>query len=60
MSNNGEDRIEKGQVMEDGTGRVAKLRREPLAGAPLWLLLLAVWGLLEIAWRWRRARARFS
>ncbi len=60
MSNNGEDRIEKGQVMEDGIGRVAKLRRQPLAGAPFWLLLLVLWGLLEIAWRWRRARARFS
>jgi hypothetical protein len=60
MSNNGEDRIEKGQVMEDGTGRVAKLRREPLAGAPFWVLLLALWGLLEIAWRWRRARAWIS
>ena len=60
MSNNGDDRIEKGQLMEDETGRVAKLRREPLAGAPFWLLLLALWGLLEIAWRLRRARARFS
>jgi hypothetical protein len=60
MSNNREDRIEKGQVMEDRTGRVAKLRHEPLAGAPFWLLLLVLWGLLEIAWRWRRARARFS
>jgi hypothetical protein len=60
MSNNGEDRIEEGQVMEDGTGRVAKLWRQPLAGAPFWVLLLALWGFLEIAWRWRRARARFS
>jgi hypothetical protein len=59
MSNNREDRIEKGQVMEDRTGRVA-LRDEPLAGAPFWLLLLALWGLLEIAWRWRRVRARIS
>ena len=46
--------------MEDNTGRVAKLRREPLVGAPFWLLLLVLWGLLEIAWRWRRRRARFS
>ena len=60
MSNNREDRIEKGQVMDDRTGRVAKLRDEPLAGAPFWLLLLALWGLLEIAWRWRRVRARIS
>jgi hypothetical protein len=46
--------------MEDGTGRLAKLRNEPLAAAPFWLFLLALSGLLEIAWRWRRARARFS
>jgi hypothetical protein len=59
MSNNGEDRIERA-VMEDNRGRVAKLPRGPLAGAPFWLLLLVLWGLLEIAWRWRRARARFS
>jgi hypothetical protein len=59
MSNNGDDRIEKGQVMEDGTDR-AKLTRGPLAGAPVWLVLLALWGLLEIAWRWRRARAWIS
>jgi hypothetical protein len=59
MSNNGDDRIEKGQVMEDGTDR-AKLTHGPLAGAPVWLVLLALWGLLEIAWRWRRARAWIS
>jgi hypothetical protein len=60
MSNNGEDRIEKGQVVEKGTGRGAKLRHGPLAGAPFWLALLALWGLLELAWRWRRVRARLS
>jgi hypothetical protein len=40
--------------------RITQLRQEPLAGAPFWLLLLGLWGLMEIAWRWRRVRAWIS
>jgi hypothetical protein len=42
------------------TGRISNLRQQPLAGAPFWLLLLALWAALELAWRWRRVRARIS
>jgi hypothetical protein len=40
--------------------RITNLRQKPLAGAPFWLVLLALWGVMELAWRWRRVRARIS
>jgi hypothetical protein len=46
--------------MQNGTGRIAKLRNDPLAGAPFWLLLLGLWAGMEVAWRWRRVRAWIS
>ncbi len=46
--------------MQDGSGRMKHLRRQPLARAPFWVFLLALWGVLELAWRWRRARAWIS
>jgi hypothetical protein len=46
--------------MSDEAGKITRLRQEPLAGAPFWLLLLVLWGFLELAWRWRRVRARIS
>jgi hypothetical protein len=50
--------IEKGRGMQ--RRKIIHLRREPLAGAPFWLILLGFWAFMEIAWRWRRVRARFS
>jgi hypothetical protein len=41
-------------------GKITKLRQQPIAGAPFWIVLLVLWGLLELAWRWRKVRARFS
>ncbi len=38
--------------------KLTRLRQQPLAGAPFWLFLLALWGILELAWRWRKLRAR--
>ena len=46
--------------MQQDAGRVERFRSQPLASAPFWLLLLALWAVLEIAWRWRRVRARIS
>ena len=46
--------------MSDEAGRITRLRQEPLAAAPFWVLLLLLWGFLELAWRWRRLRARIS
>jgi hypothetical protein len=40
--------------------RITKLRHNPLTGAPFWLILLALWGVMELAWRCRRVRARIS
>ena len=44
--------------MQQEAGRIAKLRSQPLAGAPFWLIILVLWGVMELAWRWRRVRAR--
>jgi hypothetical protein len=41
-------------------GRIKDLRQKPLAGAPFWLFLLVLWGVMELAWRLRRVRARIS
>jgi hypothetical protein len=41
-------------------GRITRLRQEPIASAPFWLLLLGLWAVMEIAWRWRRVRAWIS
>jgi hypothetical protein len=41
-------------------GTITMLRSNPLVGAPFWLILLALWGVMELAWRWRRVRARIS
>jgi hypothetical protein len=41
-------------------GRIKDLPQKPLAGAPFWLFLLVLWGVMELAWRWRRVRARIS
>jgi hypothetical protein len=41
-------------------GKITNLGRKPLAGAPFWLVLLVLWGVMELAWRWRRVRARIS
>jgi len=41
-------------------GRITKLRSNPIASAPFWLVLLVLWGLMELAWRWRKVRARIS
>jgi len=38
--------------------KLTRLTQQPLAKAPFWLFLLVLWGVLEVAWRWRRARAR--
>ena len=38
--------------------KLTRLRQQPLAGAPFWLFLLVLWGMLELAWRWRKLRAR--
>jgi hypothetical protein len=46
--------------MQQEAGRATRLRNNPLAGAPFWLILLALWGVMELAWRWRRVRARIS
>jgi hypothetical protein len=46
--------------MSSEEGRITRLRQGPLAGAPFWLFLLALWGFLELGWRWRRIRARIS
>jgi hypothetical protein len=46
--------------MEQEAGRVTRLGNKPLVGAPFWLVLLVLWGVMELAWRWRRARAQFS
>jgi hypothetical protein len=46
--------------MEREEGRITRLRREPIAGAPFWLVLLVLWGVMELAWRWRRIRARYT
>ena len=46
--------------MPNEAGRIAKLRQQPLAGAPFWIVILVLWAVMELAWRWRRARARYS
>ena len=46
--------------MQRDADRITRLRNKPLAGAPFWLILLALWGVMELAWRWRRVRARIS
>jgi hypothetical protein len=46
--------------MSNEAGRITRLRQGPLVAAPFWLLLLALWGFLELTWRWRRVRARIS
>jgi hypothetical protein len=46
--------------MSSEEGRISRLRQEPLAAAPFWVLLLLLWGVLELGWRWRRIRARIS
>jgi len=46
--------------MKQEAGRVRRLRSNPLAGAPFWVILLALWGVMELAWRWRKVRARIS
>ena len=46
--------------MQREAGRITNLRQRPLAGAPFWLVLLVLWGVMELAWRWRRVRARIS
>jgi hypothetical protein len=46
--------------MSNEADKIRRLRQEPLVGAPFWLLLLMLWGFLELAWRWRRIRARIS
>ena len=38
--------------------KLTRIRQQPLARAPFWLFLLVVWGVLELAWRWRRVRVR--
>jgi hypothetical protein len=37
-----------------------RLPNNPLAGAPFWLILLVLWGVMELAGRWRKVRARIS
>jgi hypothetical protein len=46
--------------MQHEAGRVTRLRNNPMAGAPFWLILLALPGVMEVAWRWRRVRARIT
>jgi hypothetical protein len=46
--------------MQQEAGRGSRFRNSPLAGAPFWLILLVLWGVMEIGWRWRRVRARIS
>jgi hypothetical protein len=46
--------------MQQETGRITRLRNQPLASAPFWLVLLVFWAVMELAWRWRRVRAHIS
>jgi hypothetical protein len=46
--------------MSQQAGRITKLRQQPIARAPFWIIILVLWGLMELAWRWRRVRARIS
>jgi len=41
-------------------GKIMNLGQKPLVGAPFWLVILVLWGVMELAWRWRRVRARIS
>jgi hypothetical protein len=52
--------IEKGGQYMPEAGKIANLGQKPLVGAPFWLVVLVLWGALELAWRWRRVRARIS
>jgi hypothetical protein len=44
--------------MQTNTSKLTRLRQQPLPGAPFWPFLVVLWGILELAWRWRRVRAR--
>ena len=52
--------IEKGGQYMPEAGKIANLGQKPLVGAPFWLVILVLWGVMELAWRWRRVRARIS
>ncbi len=44
--------------MQTNTRNLTRLGLHPLARAPFWLFLVVLWGILELAWRWRKLRAR--
>jgi hypothetical protein len=46
--------------MHTSTSKLMRLRQQPLASVLFWLLLVVLWGILELAWRWRRLRARIQ
>jgi hypothetical protein len=46
--------------MQQEADRITRFRNQPLASAPFWLVLLVFWGVMELAWRWRRVRAHIS
>jgi hypothetical protein len=46
--------------MQTNTSKLTRLWQQPLTGALFWLILLVLWGILELAWRWRKVRARIS
>jgi hypothetical protein len=52
--------IEKEAGMQQDEGRLTRLRNRPIATAPFWLVLLVLWAVMELAWRWRRVRALIS